>query len=105
MCVADIKFANTVKVPDDYVKLHLTKAVDTRCTNVIISLYNMTTTPNQIEDYVGTDEIRKNKFETMKLGIALFVEVVKITGGKPFPIFKKAWEQITNPKPDKSNTI
>jgi hypothetical protein len=66
----------------------------------MIHLYNITKTPNQLEDYIGTDEVRKNKFETMKLGTALFVEIIKDKGTDAFPTFRKAWGMITNPKPD-----
>lgn len=105
LCIADIKFANTVPIPDPYVKGQLVKAVDVRCTNTIIGLYNMTATPNQMEDYVGTDEVRKNKFETMKLGTALFVEVIQNVGTDQFPQFRKAWATITNPNKPKTPVI
>lgn len=99
-CVGDIKFGSTVPVPDPYIQAHIVKAVDVRCSNVMIHLYNITKTPNQLEDYIGTDEIRKNKFETMKLGTALFVEVIKSKGVDKFPNFRKTWNAITHPKPD-----
>jgi hypothetical protein len=66
----------------------------------MIHLYNITKTPNQLEDYIGTDEIRKNKFEAMKLGTALFVEVIKEKGVDEFSAFRKTWNVITHPKPD-----
>ena len=54
---------------------------------------------DQIEDYIGTDEVRKNKFEAMKLGTALFVEIIKEKGVEDFPTFQKAWNMIIHPKP------
>ncbi len=98
-CVGDIKFGSTVPVPDPYIQAHIVKAVDVRCSNVMIHLYNITKTPNQLEDYIGTDEVRKNKFEAMKLGTALFAEIIKDKGVEDFPTFQKAWHMITHPKP------
>ncbi len=105
LCVADIKFGNTIPIPDPYLKSQLVKAVDVRCTNTFIGLYNMNKTPNQLEDYIGTDEVRKNKFETMKIGIALFVEVTKKVGTDQFPQFQKIWNIITNPTKSKPPVI
>lgn len=98
-CLADIKFGETVEIPDPHVHGELVKAVDIRCANVMIGLYKMTKTPNQIEDYVGKDTVRINKFKTMQLGLSEIVNLIKTAGWKSFPNFQKAWEGITAPKP------
>lgn len=97
-CLADMQFGSTVQIPDPHVKGELVKAVDIRCSNVMVGLFNMTKTPNQIEDYVGKDEVRAKKFETMKVALATFIDLVKQAGWKPFPNFQKAWDGITAPK-------
>lgn len=104
-CVGDIKLGHETPIYDDYVKAHLLRAVDIRCANVFIGLHNMTKTPNQLEDYVGKDDVRKKKLETMKLGIALFLEVFKKMGPEAFPNFQRTWDTITHPKPDKTGII
>lgn len=98
-CLADIKMGNTVTIPDPHVKGELVKAVDIRCANVMIGMFNLTKTPNQVEDYVGSDEVKVNKFETMRKGLSEIVQLIKTVGWKPFPNFQKAWDDITAPKP------
>jgi hypothetical protein len=48
-----------------------------------------------LEDYIGNDDARKNKFEIIKSSTVAFSQLIKTYGTKNFPSFLKTWNAIT----------